>query len=229
MSNQPTETPPQPVSSFDPQFFWAVHKRKIIAAALVLILVLLGAAIYFVFKTIDVQNAEAAYAAADSVEGWQKVIRDFPNSIAAGNSYLKLGEKLRQDGKLSESSAAYEAFVHGFTQHPLLAAGYMGLAANAEVENQPDKALEAYKNFVQQFANSYLAPMALFQQARLTQAKGDLKQAQELFASLTQRYPESSFSAEAGRRAGQLSDRIAQANPANIPGASPSTAKSPQP
>jgi TolA-binding protein len=229
MSSQPAEPPRQPVSTFDPEIFWAIHKQKIIAGALALVVALLGAGIFYILKTIKTQQAQAAYAAADSVEGWEKVIKEFPNSVAAGNSYLRLGEKFREDGKLSQSDAAYGTFIHQFPQHPLLVAGYMGLATNAEVENHQEKALEAYKNIVQQFANSYLAPMALFHQARLTAAKGNLKEAAQLFESVVQRYPESIFSSEAGRRAGQIADTLAQQNPEKNSTLSPPAAPSPQP
>jgi TolA-binding protein len=229
MSSQPAETPQRPISTFDPEIFWAIHKQKIIAGALVLIVALLGAGIFYILKSIKTQQAEAAYAAADSVEGWEKVIREFPNSVAAGNSYLRLGEKFREDGKLSQSDTAYETFIREFPQHPLLVAGYMGLATNAEVENHPEKALDAYKNLVQQFGNSYLAPMALFYEARLTAAKGNLKEAQQLFESVVRRYPESIFSSEAGRRAGQIADAFAQKNPDKNAGISPPATASPQP
>ena len=106
---------------------------------------LIGGSIYFGLQAVKTQKAEAAYAAADSVEGWQAVIHEFPDSIAAGNSYLRIGSKLRDDGKYPESDTAYDSFVHHFPKHPLLVAGYMGLAANAELENHPDKALDDYK------------------------------------------------------------------------------------
>jgi outer membrane protein assembly factor BamD (BamD/ComL family) len=116
----------------------------------------------------------------------------------------------------------------------------MGLAANAELENHPDKALDEYKEVATQYNSSYLAPMALFQQARLVEAKGQLKEAQQLFESIVRRYPESSFSGEAGRRAGRLADKLSQEMPktgaspqatASPPGAmaSPTIGKSPEP
>ena len=227
MTSQPAAQPSQPLPTFDPEIFWALHKQKIIAGALVLVLVLLGGSIYFGLQAIKDQKAEAAYAAADSVEGWQAVIHEFPDSIAAGNSYLRIGSKLREDGKYLESDTAYDSFVHHFPKHPLLVAGYMGLAANAELENHPDKAVDLYKEVATQFSTSYLAPMALFQQARLVEAKGGLKEAQQLFESIVRRYPESSFSGEAGRRAGRLADKLSQETPKPSPAAP--TAKSPEP
>jgi TolA-binding protein len=228
MSNEPAAQPSPPLSAFDPEIFWALHKQKILVGALALILVLIGGSIYFGLQAVKTQKAEAAYAAADSVEGWQSVIHEFPDSIAAGNSYLRIGSKLRDDTKYPDSDAAYDSFVHHFPKHPLLVAGYMGLATNAELENHADKALDTYQLVATQFNSSYMAPMALFQQARLVAAKGDLKEAQQLFEGLVRRYPESSFSGEAGRRAGRIADKLSQETPKPNP-ATPTASKSPEP
>jgi outer membrane protein assembly factor BamD (BamD/ComL family) len=229
MNSEPAAQPSPPLSTFDPQIFWELHKQKILAGALVLVLVLIGGSIYFGLQAIKTQKAEAAYASADSIEGWQSVIHQYPDSIAAGNSYLQIGSKLREDSKYQESDTAYDFFVHHFPKHPLLVTGYMGLAANAELENHPDKALNTYKDVATQYNSSYLAPMALFQQARLVAAKGDLKEAQQLFESVVRRYPESSFAGEAGRRAGRLADKLSQEAPKSNSTPAPTTAKSPEP
>jgi len=77
--------------------------------------------------------------------------------------------------------------------------------------------------------------MALFHQARLTEAKGQLKEAQQLFESVVKRYPESVAAGVAGREAGRLTDKLSQEIPKPAaektasPGASPSAAKLPQP
>jgi TolA-binding protein len=232
MSSEPAAHPSPPLSTFDPEIFWALHKQKVLLGALVLVVVLVGGSIYFGLQAVKAQKAEAAYAGVNSVEGWQAVIHEFPDSIAAGDSYLRIGSKLREDGKYPESDSAYDSFVHHFPKHPLLVTGYMGLAANAELENHPDKALDTYKEVDTQFGSSYLAPMALFQQARIVEGKGQLKEAQQLFESLVRRYPESSFSGEAGRRAGRIADKVSQEaskSTAATPVASPTTGKSPEP
>jgi TolA-binding protein len=232
MSSEPAAHSSPPLSTFDPEIFWALHKQKVLLGALVLVVVLVGGSVYFGLQAVKRQKAEAAYAAVNSVEGWQAVIHEFPESIAAGDSYLRIGSKLREDGKYPESDAAYDSFVHHFPKHPLLVTGYMGLAANAELENHPDKALDTYKEVDTQLSSSYLAPMALFQQARIVEAKGQLKEAQQLYESLVRRYPESSFSGEAGRRAGRIADKISQEAPKSAsapPVSSPTTGKSPEP
>jgi TolA-binding protein len=235
MSSQPTAEPSNPVSTFDPEIFWTLHKQKILVGAALVIAALVGSSLYFGMQSIQSQKAEAAYAAADSVQGWQAVIRQFPNAIAAGNSYLRIAVKLRDDGKYQESDTAYDSFIRQFPKHPLLVNAYMGLAANAELEKHPDRALEYYKQVSVQFGNSYQAPMALFHQARLSEAKGQFKEAQQLFESVVQRYPESAVAGVAGREAGRLADKLSQEIPKPTakneasPVQSPSTSKSPEP
>jgi outer membrane murein-binding lipoprotein Lpp len=67
--------PSQPISSFDPEVFWALHKQKIILGAALVGLLLLSGSIYFGLQIIQTQNAEKAYSAAQSIEAWQAVIR----------------------------------------------------------------------------------------------------------------------------------------------------------
>jgi TolA-binding protein len=234
MSSQPAAPPSDPVSTFDLEIFWTLHKQKILIGAALLIAALLGCSVYFGLQAIQSEKAQAAYAAADSIEGWQALIRQFPNAIAAGNSYLRIAVKLRDDGKYQESDNAYDSFIRQFPKHPLLVDGYMGLATNAELEKHPDKALECYKNVTIQFGSSYQAPMALFHQARLTEAKGQVKEAQQLFESVVKRYPESVAAGVAGREAGRLADQLSQeipkAAPVNTasPVSPPSVAKPPE-
>ena len=231
VGSQPAPQPSHPISTFDPEIFWALHKQKILIGAIVLTAALLGSGAYFGFQAIQTQKAEAAYAGADSVERWQAVIRRFPNAIAAGNSYLRIGVKLREEGKYQESDNAYDSFVRRFPKHPLLVDGYIGLATNAELEKHPDKALDFYKQVTTQFGNSYQAPMALFHQGRLTEAKDQFKEAQQLFETVVQRYPDSVAAGVAGREAGRLADKLSTQipKPKAEKTASPSAAKSPEP
>lgn len=233
MTSQPMAEPSQPISSFDPEVFWALNKQKIVLGAALGVLVLLCGSIYFGLQAIQTQNAEKAYAAAQSIEAWQAVIRQYPNSVAAGNAYLRIGAKLREDGKYPESNSNYETFIRRFPKHPLAVNGYMGLAANAESEKNPDKALKYCRQVATLFGNSFQAPMALFHEARITAAKGQLKEAQALYESIVQRFPESTVAGIASHEAGNLADRLAAlsspqsaAKPAGSASATPSASAS---
>ena len=200
--------PSRPISSFDPEVFWALHKQKIVLGAVLAVLILLAGSIYIGLQAIQTQNAEKAYSAAQSIEAWQALIQQFPTSVAAGNAYLRIGAKEAEDGKYAESDTAYETFIRQFPKHPLSVDGYMGLAANAELEKNPDKALGYYRQVATLFGNSFQAPMALFHEARITAAKGQLKEAQALYESIVQRFPQSTVAGIASREAGNLAEKL---------------------
>jgi len=209
--------PSRPISSLDPEVFWALHKQKIVWGAVAGILILVCGSAYFGFQYVQTQNAEKAYSGAQSIEAWQALTRQFPNSVAAGNAYLRIAAKLAEDGKYPESDTNYETFIRQFPKHPLIVSGYMGLAANAEQEKNPDKALEYYKKIVSLFGTSFQAPMALYHEARITAEKGQLKEAKVLYESIVQRFPESIAAGIASREAGSLADRLsAQQKPAPV-------------
>jgi hypothetical protein len=93
----------------------------------------------------------------------------------------------------------------------------MGLAANAEQEKNPDKALEYYRKSVALAGTSFQTPMALYHEARITAARGQLKEAQTLYESIVQRFPESTAAGIASREAGSLADKLsAQQKPAPV-------------
>jgi len=231
MTGEPPAAEPSS-SSIDREVFWLLHKQKILIGAAALLVVLLGYAIYLGIQTLQTQKAEKAYATADSIDAWRSVIQQFPGSLAAGNAALRIAMKLRDDGKYPDSDAAYESFVHDFPKHPLVVSGYMGRAANAEIENNLDKALEQYREVTTRFPNTYQAPMALFYQGRLAEAKGQLKEAQQLFERVVQRYSNSVAAIFAGQEAGKLNDRLAPVpspSPAASPVPSPITSPSAEP
>jgi TolA-binding protein len=228
--------PSRPISSFDPEVFWALHKQKIVLGAVLAVLILLGGSVYFGIQAIQTQNAEKAYSRADTIEAWQAVIRQFPNSVAAGNAYLRIASKLREDGKYGESDSNYETLIRQYPKYPLVVNGYMGLAANAELEKNLDKALDDYRKVIALFGNSFQAPMALFHQARITAAKGNLKEARTLYESIVQRFPESIAAGIASREAGELADQLSAqekpnsaATPSSSPAAKSSGSASPVP
>jgi tetratricopeptide (TPR) repeat protein len=228
MTSRPTAE--HAIPSIDPGLFWMVHKSKIIAGTAALTLFLIGFGAYLGFKAVQNQRAEAAFAAADSIDGWRSVIAQFPGSVAAGNAYLRIAAKQMEGGKYSDSDTAYESFVHQLPKHPLVVNGYLGLAQNAEAEKDLDKALQYYTQVATQFGYSYAGPIALFHQGRITEAKGQLQAARAILESVVQRYPDSFAAALAGHEAARLAEKLASkmAKPGDMkPNISPASQASP--
>ncbi|MBW0001001.1 MAG: tetratricopeptide repeat protein [Verrucomicrobia bacterium] len=216
-------------SSFDPIVFWSLHRTKIVYGSVAAALLLVIVGIVAGYRAIQTKNAEAAFAAAEADGDWQSVISHYPGSTAAGNAYLRLAAKLAADGKYAESDSAYQSFLRDNHDHPLLVNGYMGLAQNAENQKSADRALQAYGQVVTRFGTSYLAPLALFHQARLTRGKGQLKEARELFEKVVQNYPGSFVTPVASQAASELNEKLNPQPPAPAPQAAASASASPAP
>jgi TolA-binding protein len=207
MSTNSTAEPP--VSSFDPVLFWTLHRRPIIGGAIAIVLAALAVGFYFGYEAFQAQSATAAYAAASSIDGWRSVIKHYPGSVAAGNASLRIAARLAADGKLAESDTEYENFVHRYAKHPLAVNGYVGLAQNAEAANNLARAAQEYAQAANLFPNSYQAPLALFNQARLTKAQGQDQAARTLFETIVQRFGASFVASMARTEAEKLADKEA--------------------
>ncbi len=223
MASHPVVAPAP--SAFDPGLLWSLHRSKIIGAAVIVALLLVGLGLTTGLQAWHRQKAEAAYAAAENSGDWESVIRQYPGSTAAGNAALRLAAKLAADGNYPASDGVYESFLRQNPKHPLAVNGAMGLAQNAENEKNSEKALKGYADVVARFGTSYLAPLALFHEGRLTRDKGQWKEARELFERVVQSYPGSFAAALANQEASKLNDRL---NPPASPAAAPAASASPE-
>jgi TolA-binding protein len=221
----PNSTVEPPLNAFDPGLFWVMHRRAIVlgAAALIVAGLIIGG--YSGFTAYQAQRAAEVYSKATSIDDWRAVVRQFPGTVAAGNASLRIAAQLGADGKLADSDAEYESFIRSNPKHPFLVNGYVGLAQNAETENKLDRALSYYTEAASQFPNSYAAPLALFNEARLTKLKGDSKAARGLFESVVQRFGNSMVASLARIEAEKLADQTIASKPAPSPSAQPSVSR----
>jgi tetratricopeptide (TPR) repeat protein len=220
-------------SSINREVFWALHGKKIVIALIAGLAVLIGLGAYIGWQTLRSTQAEAAYDSATNIEGWQKVIDRFPGSIAAGNALLRIAAQQANDGHYPDSDKTYQRFVREYPKHPFAVNGLMGLGTNAEAETKPDEAIKYYTDIASKFGTTYLAPMALLSQARLTEGKGQLKEARQLYEMVVQRYPQSVVaqiaSVEASRLNEKLGIEVKQTGHTNLLTSSPQPSPSGQP
>jgi TolA-binding protein len=98
--------------------------------------------------------------------------------------------------------------VREYPKHPFAVNGLMGLATNAETENKPDAAIKYYAEIAGKYGTTYLAPMALLSQARLSEGNGQLKEARQLYEMVVQRYPQSVIAQIASVEASRLNEKL---------------------
>jgi TolA-binding protein len=204
----PAQPTPAPASAdaqgFDPIEFWYLHKTKVIALGLLLVIGLAGYSVY----TTNQRSARAAaardYGAAKSVEDFRNVISKHPNSEVAGNARLRVAGLLRKEGKTKEAAEELKTFIDKNPQHPLLAGAWLGMAELAEAAGTPDGALTSYQKILTSFPSSYVTPLALLGQARVQKEKGQNDLAKRSYEEIVSKYQNTPFQLEAMRELGEL-------------------------
>ena len=181
---QPTPTPHH--TGFDPLEFWFLHKTKIIALAALLVVALVGYAVFEITERNARESANKAYAAAKTADDFKKVIAEHPGQTAAGNAQLELASLLRKEGKFDEANTVLRSFIEKNPTHPLLAGAWLSLGQNAEAAGKPDEALTQYQKILTTFPNSYAVPLALLAQGRIQKAKGQNDAARRSFDQVSQ-------------------------------------------
>jgi len=227
MSTQ-NETSP-PASTFDPELAWALHGHKIIVGLAILVVIGLGVGGYLLYQNVRNSRANNSYLNAKDIGAWQRVVRKYPGTSAAGNAWLRIGAAQAQAGDFKTSDTSFQTFIHDFPNHPFLPNAYMALAENAESENRPEDALKGYEEIATKFGTTSVAPLALFNQGRLTEAAGKLEAARAIYENVVQRYPESYFAAGLAREAATRLNNKLGTTPAAVSNGTTPTSATPSP
>lgn len=201
----PAAAPPPPPADlgFDPLVFWIQHKTKVLLFAALFVVGLAVFATWEIVRTRKDAAAERLFAEAKSAEDFRKVIAEYAGTAAAGNAHLMLGEKLRAEGKLDESTAALRQFIERHPEHPLLSGAWTSIATNLEAQGKADEALSTYQKVSTGYANSFSTPIALLAQARILQAKDKTDEARRLYEQVMTQFaenPAAQLAAEEVRR-----------------------------
>jgi TolA-binding protein len=200
---QPTPAPAD-AHGFDPIEFWYLHKTKVIALGLLLVIGLAGYSIFSMNQRSAREAAARDYAAAKSVEDFRKVIAQHAGSQVAGNAQLRLAALLRKEGKTQDAATELKNFIDKNPQHPLMAGAWLGLAEVAEEAGTLDGALTSYQKILTSFPGSYVTPLALLGQARVQKAKGQNDLAKRSYEEVMSKYQNTPFQLEAMRELGAL-------------------------
>ncbi len=175
----------------DAELFWARHRKSIILGVIAVLVVAGGTAAWFINAYNTRVASQQLFAAAKNPEAWREVIAKFPSSQPAANAYFLLGESLREQGNLTESSATYQKFLEVFPEHELAGGARLGLAENLAAEGKTDQAITALREVQSKNSTSYAAPFAALLEGRIYFRQGKLLDARRVFLTLVSTYQKS--------------------------------------
>jgi TolA-binding protein len=222
----PTPSEPLPETGFDPLLFWDEHKGKVLLYGTLLIVALVGYAVYEISKSRRTGEAERAFAEAGSAPEYRRVAEAFPKTIAGGNAALALGGALRAEKKLEESEAALRKFLEDYPEHPLASSGLMSLATTLEGQGRTDEALDVLRQVSTKYPASHDAPLAMITQAEILKARGKPEEARRAYEGVLANFPDSIYVQQAMREMRSIPSAAAP-EPSPSPAANISPAGSP--
>lgn len=192
MSTQPAEN-----VHLNPMEIWYLYKTKILTYGGLILAALL------VFSGVQLRNylrasgSQDLYEKAETPADFEAIIQKYPGTPAAGNAALRLGEKLRAEGKYDESAATLRRFVEKNPLHPLACGGWTSLGVTYEKQGKLDEAMEAYSTAISKYPDAYTTPLAMMAQARIALQKGKKDEARRIYTDIAARYAQTLYAQEA--------------------------------
>jgi predicted negative regulator of RcsB-dependent stress response len=202
--------------------FWERYKKEVMA---VLILALLAVAGYGGYRLYSDRQANAAatmLASAKTSPDFQKVISDYPGTLAGGSAYLLLADAQRNEKKFSEANATLQTFLDKFPKHELAGTARLAMAGNLEAMGKKDDALTAYERLVSGDPHGFTAPIALYSEIHLLKEKKQIEEARRVCETIKSQYPQSRLVADA-----EYQLRLLKVDNPPVPAPAPSIAPPP--
>ena len=126
------------------------------------------------------------------------VVDKYPGTRSAGNAAFDLASAYYSQKNYVSAEKYYRLVIDKYNDDPMTAvAGYNGLAACLESQNQFAEAAKVFAKAQKQYPKLFAAPQALYDAARCFALAGDATDAKAAYQTIIDRYPESSLVHEA--------------------------------
>ncbi len=162
----------------------------------ILIGAIVAAAVFLGWSTYrNVQNSKANTAAnrlfsAQSAEGVQQIITEFPNTPSAPLAQLLLASQAFDQGQYEVAQNLFAQFIERYPQHELSDTATLGISQCLEASGRYAEAFDAYSSFIAAHPSDYLLPSATFGAARSLEFLGRFDEAEKLYETFIEGRPE---------------------------------------
>ena len=187
MLTDPPVIPPPPHF----EIFWEAHRQKVILGITVAVLCLALVGGVLLWSHAQRNAATALLANAKDKAGWQSVADRYPRSGAAANALLLLAGAQRDEHNIEASNATYTRFLKQFPHYPLAISAFLGRAVNEDSAGHPDQAINELQQAASAYPQSYGAPIALLQKARILARLGKINDSKHVLQIISNQYPDS--------------------------------------
>lgn len=193
-----------------PSGFERFLERNQKGLVVVAILAALGGVGYVIMKGLQRskdEDAGAALSKATELVQFQSIIKDFPNSPAAGCAEILAADQLWKEDP-DQAVAQLRKFIDTQKQHPARPVAIASLGNKLASQKKTQEAEAAFQEIVSEPAAKFLAPYALLQLGDLAKAAGDLEKAKGFYEQVKNDYGDSGFAMTAGEHIEYLKAKL---------------------
>ena len=133
--------------------------------------------------------AAEAFTSAQTVEEFEAVVRNFPDTVAAGNALLLKSELLWEQGERQRAVDTLEQYLREFPNHPLRPQTSISLGSRLEAMDRPSAAEGHYRHVIEGHADTPYAPMAQLRLAEVQLASGNIEAGRSLLEQMPSTFP----------------------------------------
>lgn len=186
-----------------PNAFEEFLDRNQKAIVLLVIAVALGGVALVIYRGIQTSRQESAGAAltkAEDLAGYQAVVKEHPDTIAAGSAMVLLANSQWTAGKQDDAIGTLQKFVSNHPGHPALPSAKANLASKLMTQGKSGDAAKLFEEIAADSSARFIAPFALVSLGDLSRDSGNLEKAEASYNQVKTDFPDSSFSETANRR-----------------------------
>ncbi len=210
---------------------WERYKWLVVGAVMVLILALLSSEYYQANQRRHAQEASAALDGSKTVSEYQKVIDQYPGTLAAANAYLLLASDKVDAKDYAGAAETWQTFTQKFPKHPQVSAALLARGNALAAQGKIDEARAAYQQVTSAHSTDYTAPLAFLEEATLLKSQRKLEDARRVYENVVASYGNSIEANQARQELSYLNSLppLGAPAPTPVPAPTPLASVAPRP
>ena len=206
---------------------WERYKWPVVGAVALLVLALLGSEFYQGTQRRRAQESSVALDGAKTITEYQKVIDQYPGTLAAANAYLLLASEKIDAKDYAGAAETWQTFAQKFPKHPQVAAALLARGNALAAQGKVDDARAAYQQVTSAHSTDYTAPLAFLEEATLLKSQRKLEDARRVYENVVASYGNTNEAKQAQQELSFLNSLPPLGAPAPTPVLAPAPAASP--
>ncbi|MDZ4288934.1 MAG: tetratricopeptide repeat protein [Prosthecobacter sp.] len=168
--------------------FMEKHFKSMVMAVALVVLALVGYAVFRLNSQKKTEEAGAAFVAAKTVVDCDLVIQKYAGTEAAGNALLLKADLFWEENKKDSSVAALREFVAKHSEHPFFPPSLVALASKLDSTGERAEAKTLFERVVAEFPDADVAPLAQIRLGDILWAEGKEDEAKKAYESLPAKF-----------------------------------------